>query len=625
MNSTDIDKIAASARVKLNAGDAKAAFLMTNQVLQTGNATVALLEVHAHAANMVGNYDSAIFSIQKLIQSAGATVDRAVFYGNLFLQKKEWQKAADVFQQIINDQNGVAIAWIGLGLALQGAGDIPRATQCYQGAVERDPANLDAKFRLGSTLLFMGEAMKAATLLSEAYEGRKNSAEVAFYFAESLRRSVATHRAVTILEPFTDDPEWGDRVERCLVMCLLSTEAFERAEVLLEKKLAETPDDVELLACKSRLLMIDGRRQEALELMEQVLLRADATQVSWEGYAELLDEPMPPRMLEKLMHHREAVVKLNQKNLIAGSHFAAYKHYSLVGDLGNEIAELNQANAMMAEILHFHPVRHTENVRQVRESYPRKRIDALEAEHQGFDSVHILCPPRSGSTLLEQALARHSRFWAAGEKNFAGEAWKRLSGEYSMATRPDLHAEISPEQVRQFAVDYIQAAKDAGWDGSQWMVQKSINSHKFAGLLRAAFPRARFIDLRRQPMDVAFGCYRQNFESQPFSFTAEGIASEIALFQDNMVWWHQQMPEAMLGVSYEALVADFESELRRILGWLGEDWEEGCVDFGRKSRVATASATQVREGLFTKGIGRWEKYGDLLNPLKDALQQKGLI
>ena len=84
------------------------------------------------------------------------------------------------------------------------------------------------------------------------------------------------------------------------------------------------------------------------------------------------------------------------------------------------------------------------------------------------------------------------------------------------------------------------------------------------------------------------------------------------------------MPDAIRNVTYEALVADFEGQLRGLLEWLGLEWEDACQDFSRKSRVSTASVNQVRQGLFTKGVGRWKKYGDLLAPLQKALEEQGV-
>ena len=76
----------------------------------------------------------------------------------------------------------------------------------------------------------------------------------------------------------------------------------------------------------------------------------------------------------------------------------------------------------------------------------------------------------------------------------------------------------------------------------------------------------------------------------------------------------------MLTIDYEALVADLEGESRRLIEFLGLDWEAACLDFYKTERpVLTASAWQVRQPLFTRSVGRWRKYERHLGPLLDKL------
>lgn len=624
VNQTEIEQITRLANQKLAGGDARGAMLLTRQVMQTGQANVPLLEIHSQAALGVGDLDSAISSIEKVIQAAGATVNRAMYYGDLLLRKQRWHAAADVFQQVIRQQDGNALAWLGLAHCLLGTGDVSRAAQCYSGVLDRDPGNVDASLKLANCLLYLGDAQKASVLMEKVYEARPESAEAGYYYGESLRQSTRVESAIRVFQIHSEDGEWGEKIQRALIMALLSTEQFDEAASLLSKWLVKYPDDVELLSFKARLLSIEGQSEQARLVLEALLVKDSSGVGVWEPYVELIKEPLPDDMLQRLYRHRALVEQQHQKRLLAGTYFAAYGHFALSGDMEKEIEELNQGNALMADLAPFDWKRHGENVKRVRESYPASVISQLSSAKEGFQPTYILCTPRSGSTLLEQALARHSAFWAGGEKNFAGDAWNEVAGSYVLSANPEDHEAITAEQVSQFAERYLEAAREAGWQEGMRMVHKGINCHKFAGLLKAAFPRARFLELRRNPMDVAFGCYRQNFESQPFSYTVEGCAAEIALYQQNMRWWHKQMPESIHRVTYEGLVEDFEGQVHGLLEWLGLEWEDACQDFSRKSRVSTASVNQVRQGLFTKGVGRWKKYGDLLTPLQQALEEQGV-
>src|SRR5262249_42654294 len=73
-------------------------------------------------------------------------------------------------------------------------------------------------------------------------------------------------------------------------------------------------------------------------------------------------------------------------------------------------------------------------------------------------------------------------------------------------------------------------------------------------------------------------------------------------------------------VHYEALVQDQESVSRKLLAYCGLEWDARCLTFFENRRpVRTASTLQVRKPLFTKAVGRWQRYRAHLEPLLQAL------
>jgi hypothetical protein len=76
----------------------------------------------------------------------------------------------------------------------------------------------------------------------------------------------------------------------------------------------------------------------------------------------------------------------------------------------------------------------------------------------------------------------------------------------------------------------------------------------------------------------------------------------------------------MLEVRYEDLVADFESEARKIVEFAGLQWDDRCLAFHKTARpVRTASATQVRRPIYQSSVDRWRPYGAMLQPLLEEL------
>ena len=80
------------------------------------------------------------------------------------------------------------------------------------------------------------------------------------------------------------------------------------------------------------------------------------------------------------------------------------------------------------------------------------------------------------------------------------------------------------------------------------------------------------------------------------------------------------MPTKVLEVRYENVVADLESEVRRLLDHCGLDFEQSCVDFHKTNRaVRTASAQQVRQPIYKTGLSHWRNFEAWLAPLQENI------
>lgn len=622
MNNSLLNVLVASIISNLNAGNADGAIAGCISALKQFGNNAALYDYYAKALALKGDHPGAVNAQQKAIQFGSATISRVLYFGELLLLNGEWQQAADVFQQVINNDEKNVSAWLGLGHCLLMSKDYSRAEACYASAAGSNPGNPLALSRVAMCKLKQGDASNALTLLRGIAEPKEMADEVTYLTAVALQQGGQIAEAEALFSSLKGNSQWGEVAARGLVMIGLSLEKFDHAAAILKPLLDASPNDHDLLIYQARLHMVNGKADEASTLLQQLIDQRCENPVAWEMHAENMDEPFDAARLEVLLSLKETLIDPNGK---AACLFAIARHHALLKDYAGELAALTAANDLLAAQSGFDPVAHAASVRALRESYSADDIARLSSSDQSFCPVFILCPPRSGSTLLEQALARHSQCLSGGEKAFADTAWYALTGGRNVTmTAAERHVSLLPQEVQRFKEEYLAAVDDAGLTHTKVMVHKGISGHKFAGLLRAAFPGARFIELTRAPLDVAFGCYRQHFESQPFSNTFEGCAAEIALFQDNMRWWREHMGEAIYPVAYSDLVVDFEGTLRGIVEWLSLDWEPECMDFGAVAQVGTASINQVRQGVFKHGLGRWKKYGELLLPLQKALAAHGV-
>jgi hypothetical protein len=139
-------------------------------------------------------------------------------------------------------------------------------------------------------------------------------------------------------------------------------------------------------------------------------------------------------------------------------------------------------------------------------------------------------------------------------------------------------------------------------------------------------PQARIVHVRRDPMDVAWSCFRRRFHSGlAWSYHFESIAAFLRVYQDTMDHWHAVLPGRVLTVEFEQLVNDAEAETARLFDFVGlerpEDWR---TFHDRKGAVITSSQLQVRRPLNSDGVGAWRRYGKFLGPLRDSLVRHGV-
>ena len=90
-----------------------------------------------------------------------------------------------------------------------------------------------------------------------------------------------------------------------------------------------------------------------------------------------------------------------------------------------------------------------------------------------------------------------------------------------------------------------------------------------------------------------------------------------------MAHWRAVLPaQAFLDVPYEALVEDQQGWSRKIIEFIGLDWDERCLDFHQTERkIGTASNWQVRQKIYKTSKERWRNYEKYVGPLRNLLEE----
>ena len=237
----------------------------------------------------------------------------------------------------------------------------------------------------------------------------------------------------------------------------------------------------------------------------------------------------------------------------------------------------------------------------------------------GHEVIFIVGLPRSGSTLFEQILAAHPQVEGASELQELGIVIQQESVRRGVPY-PQWIAQASAQDWQRLGRDYL--ARTAHWRARRpRFTDKLPENWKHAGVLRAMLPGATVIETRRDPLETAWSCFKQQFYSQPhFANTVDDLGAYLRGCERAMDAWHARDPARIRLHRYENLLADPETGIRTLLADCGLDYDPACLQFHAATRsVRTASAAQVREPL-RRDTARAAAYGELLDPLRRALK-----
>jgi predicted Zn-dependent protease len=235
--------------------------------------------------------------------------------------------------------------------------------------------------------------------------------------------------------------------------------------------------------------------------------------------------------------------------------------------------------------------------------------------------IFIVGLPRSGSTLVEQILASHSRVEGTMELpnilNYVREFDHLGANEDAY---PDSFRSAPAAVLVALGQRYVAETLPLR-TGRARFIDKLPNNFSHIGFIHAILPNAVVIDVRRHPMDACFSCFKQYFAAgQSFTYDLEGLGRYYRCYLALMDHWDEVLPGKVLHLSYEDLIRAPDTTVRRLLDHCGLDFDPRCLNFHETQRpIRTASSEQVRQPLYNSSVGYWRRFEHELEPLRRSL------
>ena len=534
------------------------------------------LVLRAREALARSEFRSAEVAVEERLKTAGRDIN--ALHVRYLIQKHRGQlgEAARTLDTVIGINARADWAYIELIELLMTHGKVTDAEQVARAALRANPGNAQAHGVFGLLLSNLNDLPAGEWHFRRAVELAPSQAALATNLANNLvkqgRMAEAEGYLAQALRLAPDDPKtlasWSAWYESCGDLAR-ATEFLDRA--------AAASSAAEVGLQRARLLARAGRYEEALTLVDAA--------------KELTGESQLGRgkILERLGRYEEA-----------WQEFVAAKR-KLAAEAGGLQYKADAVEALYGRFKQFF-------VRDNNVRLPRAKLRPDVPQ-----PIFIMGLPRSGATLVEGIVARHSKVTAGGELAFLGEL-RKVASDLLPAPQP------FPENLAQswtadrhyaatlFRDYYLARAENYGLFGSgkPFFTDKMPFNEIYLPLLKMAFPAAKIVHVMRHPLDV---CVSTLSNSVTLGFnsgyrledTAHHLAAVFDLFQHYRREW--DLGDYVL--QYEALVNDPVGQTRKLLDYLGLPFEDACL------------RTQINDG----SINRYSHYKQHLRPCMTRLHE----
>ncbi len=514
------------------------------------------------------------------------------------------------------------------------AGDFDRVVDHFRGG--KTPYDKLADYLLYGAAAILGRHQEAAQSALGYHErlNTKTKAVALFFWAQEAVAHLQYQTAEGFLKPLIECYPKDPELNAIAANCCFYTENLARGRPYMEAGLESAPGHIGLNSLLCRYHLNEGGMEAAEQAAWNLLKLDPVNPTAFNILSRIVPEQIEDRLIERFEHRalEGGLGPINSASLL----FDTGRVQDARGDYMRAFSNVEHANRLMRSIPQVVGAGFDED-REI-ESFciSRRLFDALKpiAETGSITPIFIVGLPRTGSTLLDQALAAHPEVVSLGENDsipaFVQEAEKLLK----QGKTAEVQARMPEWRDRFFAralanspdqPDSGQSKPGQSKPGVNFVVDKMLGNSRHLGFLQALFPTAKFLHCRRNMMDVGLSIYFSPLlRTNVYATDLNSIADFIAVDEQVIRTWTEN-GIAVQPVAYEDMVDDMEGTLRRVFTHVGLDWDPDCLDFHRKKRaVHTYSAHQVRKAIYKSSKGRWQNYAGQLAPFQAALQSKGV-
>jgi tetratricopeptide (TPR) repeat protein len=522
------------------------------------------------------------------------------------------EEAAEAFKKVIYLNPKYADGFSNLGVILKKQGKLEDAAKAFEKAIALKPNYAEAYNNLGVTLEQNGNLNKAINLYKKSIILKPNYVEAYNNLGNVLKSQGKLKEAIDAYEKaISINPKYAEAFNN-LGVAFQSQHRSAEALTAYKNAISLKPEYASAYNNSGVILEAQGKFSEASEAYKKALtLKPDYCEAhrNLSNFTNYQPKNSQIGVVSDLLKRKDLSEK-DKCNL----HYAMAKMMEDLGDFSKAYEHYSVGGALRKKELLYKPENDSLLFSKIKETFPSLETQSIKKSNKQLKHtpVFILGMPRSGTTLVEQIISCHSNVQGAGELDLL----RRLG--HSLACGQE---KIESKNLLNLRSSYLAELKNISCE-KPFVTDKMPTNFLYIGLILTALPEAKIIHVKRDPKATCWSNFKHYFSGKglKYSYDINDTIHFFNLYKDLLQYWNKKYRERIYSLNYEKLTIEQELETKKLIEYIGLDWEDACLSPHKNTRnVQTASVKQVRNRVYTGSSKAWQRYALYLNNIFDNI------
>jgi len=569
-----------------------------------------------------GNFQPALQLALKLIKLQPRLSVAHTIAGACYNSTGNPQQAISYFDTAVSIEPNNPNVRFGLANALRLSNQPAKAIHQYQKLLSVQPNHVHALYFLGVSQFQMGQIEESVHSLTSAIQLNPDFAEAHFSLAYSLWQlgkldNAKKHLLTTI--KLLPNHVYAHNLLGSLSKELADTES---AETHYKKAIDINPNFAEALNNLGNLYNELGDSKLAqINYQKAVDINPNYAKAHSNLAAVKTYEGEDEQFKDMIRLSLDANVPAHEKTHLC---FAIGKAYDDLGNTNDSFKYYEQGNGQRKQELGYSIQRDEKLFETIKKNFENDSIKVTSTYKNETSNtpIFIVGMPRSGTSLTEHILACHSQVHGAGELEYLEQFLTPLINQKIVNSKNNESYLVTSDDLHNCLNAYFNQLTTLN-STKPFITDKMPLNFRWIGFILQALPNAKIIHIQRDPIATCWSNFKLYFQSKDLGFTnnLKDLAHYYNLYSDLMTFWNQIFPGQIYNLNYESLTQNSEEEIRKLLEYCQLPWEDSCLDFAQtKRQIKTASANQVRKGIYQGSSQTWKKYEAHISSLIEAIK-----